>query len=173
MENIKINGLTFVQTHESCPERYDVRDAAFKRVAYVELDRGYLTCKMNDAKNDLIYEEELDDTLRQDSFANDEQRTHCLNCIAETIVEVIEEERVASEPHYEGKVYDIDLQCGKEGCFIDGRRFVISSIPSVRVCSDGTIKCAELSVIIGGFYHTMLADEFIKDVKTIGKLTIR
>lgn len=173
MESIKINGLTFVQSHESYPERFDVRDADFKRVAYVELKYGYLTCRMNDAKNDLIYEEELDDTMRQNSFDNDEQRMFCLNRIAETIIEVIEEKRIASEPHFEGKVYNLDLRFGKEGYLVDGRRFCITSIPSIMACSDGTIKYADISVQIDGVYHTMRVDEFVKNVKTIGNLTIQ
>jgi hypothetical protein len=173
MESIKIKGFTFVQTHESCPERYDVRDAAFKRVAYVELNCGYLTCRMNDAKNELIYEEELDDTMRQDSFANGDQRAFCLNNIADTIVDVIAEERIASEPHREGMVYNLDLRFGKEGYFVDGRHFCITSIPSIMACSDGTIKYADISVQIDGIYHTMRVDEFVKNIKTIGNLTVR
>ena len=45
MKSIEIKGLMFVQTHDSDPVRYDVRNADFKRVAYIEWDGTNLVCE--------------------------------------------------------------------------------------------------------------------------------
>lgn len=58
MKSIEIKGLTFVQTHNSDPVRYDVRDADFKRVAYIELDSEteHLVCTTSGADSIILYE---------------------------------------------------------------------------------------------------------------------
>ena len=52
--NIDIEGLSFVQTHDSDPIRYDVRDDDFKRVAYVEWDGAKLVCTAADS-DEVLY----------------------------------------------------------------------------------------------------------------------
>lgn len=55
MKNIEIKGLLFVQTHDSDPARYDVRDADFKRVAYVEWDGAHLVCTTPGPEGEVLY----------------------------------------------------------------------------------------------------------------------
>ena len=58
MKSIEIKGLMFVQTHDSDPVRYDVRNADFKRVAYIELDSEteHLVCTTSGADSIILYE---------------------------------------------------------------------------------------------------------------------
>ena len=58
MKNIEINGLSFIQTHDEDPVRFDVRDTDFRRVAYIEYDGSRVLCTTKGGK--IIYETEID-----------------------------------------------------------------------------------------------------------------
>ena len=56
MNSVEIKGLLFVKTHESDLIRYDVRDADFNRVAYIEWDGRKLVCSTPDPNPIVLYE---------------------------------------------------------------------------------------------------------------------
>ena len=75
MKSIEIKGLTFVQTHDEDPVRFDVRDADFKRVAYVEWDGVQLVCSTPDAESKILYQTDVKERYLE----------QCLGYVAATI----------------------------------------------------------------------------------------
>ena len=81
--NIGINGLHFVQTHDSDPIRFDVRNADFVRVGYVECNNGKLTCMAKGGK--LLYETNVNSTNPEHWFG------YCADSINEYLSGITEE----------------------------------------------------------------------------------
>lgn len=88
MEDIKIKGLTFVQTCFACPEQYDVYDGD-RQVGYVRLRHGYLTCEYPDVGGEEIYSAKIMNSAGADAgvFDDDTLRKECLYEIAGRLLE--------------------------------------------------------------------------------------
>jgi hypothetical protein len=80
MKTIKAKGLSFVQTHETEPERYDVRDSDWKRVAYVEFDNGHLMCTTSDEDGTIVYSADVDRPRPYLHFVADAVNEYIASC---------------------------------------------------------------------------------------------
>ena len=69
--------------------------------------------------------------------------------------------------------YYFELKNGQSGFLVDGRFYKIISIPSIMFCSDGDFRYGDIEVEINNERYVMRISEFIKNIKTIGDLTIR
>lgn len=78
--NKNLYGLVFVQTHEACPESFDVFDDG-SQVATVTLQWGKMSCKKN---NQEIYQRKGEHGW-EGRFRNDKERTDWLTDAARHI----------------------------------------------------------------------------------------
>lgn len=66
-----------------------------------------------------------------------------------------------------------DIKKGQYGFLDDGRYYKIVSVPSITMCSDGTLRYGDVELNIDDEFHTIRISEFVEHVSTIGNLTIR
>ena len=71
-----------------------------------------------------------------------------------------------------GKFY-FEIKEGQCGLLDDGRPFKIVSIPSIMMCTDGTLRYGDVRVEIEEIPCTIRIAEFIDHIGIIGDLTIR
>ena len=69
----------------------------------------------------------------------------------------------------------LELKNGQCGFFDDGRFYTILSVPSVMMCTDGSIRWGDVELIFDNEDEPRVIriSEFLEHVSTIGNLTIR
>ena len=66
-----------------------------------------------------------------------------------------------------------EVKKGQCGFLTDGRYYKVISVPSIMMCSDGTLKHGDVELDIDGENYIIRISEFIDNVKTVGNLTVR
>lgn len=66
-----------------------------------------------------------------------------------------------------------EIKKGKHGFLDDGRYYKVVSVPSITMCSDGTLLYGDVELNIDDEFYTIRISEFVEHVKTIGNLTIK
>lgn len=66
-----------------------------------------------------------------------------------------------------------EIKEGQSGLLMDGRHYEVKSIPSIMMCSDGTLRYGDVCLNIEGVSYKIRISEFVDNVKTIGDLTLR
>ena len=66
-----------------------------------------------------------------------------------------------------------EIKKGQYGFLDDGRDYKVVSIPSITMCSDGTLKYGDVVLNIDDEFYTIRISEFVEHVKIIGNLAIK
>lgn len=65
-----------------------------------------------------------------------------------------------------------EIKEGQYGLWDDGRHYKVISIPSITMCSNGTLHHGDIELLLDDEYYKLRISEFVTYIKTIGDLTI-
>ena len=66
-----------------------------------------------------------------------------------------------------------ELKAGQHGLLDDGRPYTILSIPSIIMCSNGTMKLGRIQLNIENDFYELTIEDFVNSVATVRDLKIR
>jgi hypothetical protein len=66
-----------------------------------------------------------------------------------------------------------EIKKGQSGWLDDGRYYRVTSIPTITMCTDGSLRYGDVELMIDNEPYTIRISEFVEHIKTVGNLTIR